>query len=197
MRLRRSDGSGPGIARIRRGRGFRFPAKGGIERVATIRDAELAQLITALRRGRADDERLFFYRNGSGQRHEVTAGEINLRFKELAGAEFTVKDMRTWTATVLAATEFAALDPPRVEDRGQARRSRGDARGRRTTRQHPGGGSPILCGPPSLPHPLSLCVGRGGRIRVLVDGEQEVVELGALPQGSAAEGGQGGGEFLG
>jgi DNA topoisomerase-1 len=98
---------------------FRFPAKGGIERVAVIRDAELAPLIAALRRGRADDERLFAYRNGSGERHEVTAREINLRFKELAGAEFTVKDMRTWTATVLAATEFAALDPPRSKTAGK------------------------------------------------------------------------------
>jgi DNA topoisomerase I len=90
---------------------FRFPAKGGIERVAVIKDEELARLIAALRRGRADDERLFAYRNGSGTRRELTAKDVNERFKELAGEEFTVKDMRTWTATVLAAAEFAALDP--------------------------------------------------------------------------------------
>lgn len=90
---------------------FRFPAKSGIERVAVIRDAELARLIAALRRGRADHERLFAYRDGRGVRRELTARDVNERFKELAGAEFTVKDMRTWTATVLAAAEFAALDP--------------------------------------------------------------------------------------
>ncbi|HEU5475632.1 MAG TPA: DNA topoisomerase IB [Actinophytocola sp.] len=90
---------------------FRFPAKSGIERVAVIRDAELARLITALRRGRADDERLFAYRTGRGVRRELTARDVNERFKELAGDRFTVKDMRTWTATVLAAAEFAALDP--------------------------------------------------------------------------------------
>jgi DNA topoisomerase IB len=90
---------------------FRFPAKSGVERVAVIRDAELARLIAALRRGRADHERLFTYRDGHGVARELTARDVNERFKELAGPEFTVKDMRTWTATVLAAAEFAALDP--------------------------------------------------------------------------------------
>lgn len=98
---------------------FRFPAKGGIERVAVVRDTELARLVSALRRGRDDHERLFAYRNGSGGRREITARDINLRFKELAGEEFTVKDMRTWTATVLAATEFAGLDRPGSKTAGQ------------------------------------------------------------------------------
>jgi DNA topoisomerase-1 len=91
---------------------FRFPAKGGVERIAVIRDGELARLVAALRRGRDDHQRLFAYRNGSGERREVTSRDINERFKELAGDGYTVKDMRTWTAMVLAATEFATLDPP-------------------------------------------------------------------------------------
>ncbi|HET9140885.1 DNA topoisomerase IB [Actinophytocola sp.] len=90
---------------------FRFPAKSGVERVAVIRDPELARLVAALRRGRSDDERLFVYRDGRGARHELTARDVNERFKELAGDRFTVKDMRTWTATVLAAAEFAGQDP--------------------------------------------------------------------------------------
>ncbi|HEV2782768.1 MAG TPA: DNA topoisomerase IB [Actinophytocola sp.] len=91
---------------------FDFPAKNGIERTVGIRDPELTRLIIALRRGRADGERLFAYRNGSGERQELRARDVNERFKQLAGDEFTVKDMRTWTATVLAATEFATLDRP-------------------------------------------------------------------------------------
>ncbi|SDH84042.1 DNA topoisomerase IB [Actinokineospora alba] len=98
---------------VRRGEvRFCFPAKSGVERVAVIRDPDLGKLVTALRRGRADDDRLFAYRNG-GERHEVRAAEVNDRFRELAGDGFTVKDMRTWTATVLAAAEFAAQDPPK------------------------------------------------------------------------------------
>ncbi|SDD08187.1 DNA topoisomerase IB [Actinokineospora iranica] len=91
---------------------FRFPAKSGIERVAAIRDPELARLIGALRRGRADDERLFVYRVDDAVQH-LRAAEVNERFKEFAGDRFTVKDMRTWTATVLAAAEFGARSVPR------------------------------------------------------------------------------------
>ncbi|WP_156758683.1 hypothetical protein [Actinokineospora pegani] len=42
----------------------------------------------------------------------MRADRVNQRFKELAGEDFTVKDMRTWTATVLAAIEYAARDVP-------------------------------------------------------------------------------------
>jgi DNA topoisomerase I len=94
---------------------FEFPAKGGVERAAELHDPELAKLVASLRRGRDDGQRLFAYRNGHGERKEVHAQEVNERFKELAGDEFTVKDMRTWTATVLAATEFAARDRPSSE----------------------------------------------------------------------------------
>ncbi|WP_424187415.1 DNA topoisomerase IB [Actinokineospora sp. G85] len=86
---------------------FRFPAKGGLERAAAIRDRELAALIRSLRRGKAADDRLFAHRDW-----EVRADVVNQRFKELAGEDFTVKDMRTWSATVLAATEYAAREPP-------------------------------------------------------------------------------------
>ncbi|MBM7773592.1 DNA topoisomerase IB [Actinokineospora baliensis] len=90
---------------------FEFPAKSGQHRVATIRDPLLAKLVVALRRGRRDDDRLFHYRDKTGE-GEIRADDVNERFKEFAGDDFTVKDMRTWTATVLAATEFAAYDGP-------------------------------------------------------------------------------------
>lgn len=98
---------------VRRGElRFCFPAKSGVERVAVIRDPDLGRLVAALRRGRAPADRLFAYRVGS-ERREVRAAEVNDRFRDLAGNGFTVKDMRTWTATVLAAAEFAAQDSPK------------------------------------------------------------------------------------
>jgi hypothetical protein len=45
---------------------------------------------------------------------------VNLRFKELVGEQCTVKDLRTWNATVLAAAELAAKKSyvdPRLLDR--------------------------------------------------------------------------------
>ncbi|WP_027947134.1 DNA topoisomerase IB [Amycolatopsis taiwanensis] len=93
---------------------FRYPAKGGIERALSITDADLAGLVKSLRRAKSGTDRLLVYRNGDGWR-EVHAEQINERFKELAGAEFTAKDLRTWHATVLAATAYAAAPPARSE----------------------------------------------------------------------------------
>ncbi|MCG8920322.1 DNA topoisomerase IB [Actinokineospora sp. PR83] len=86
---------------------FHFPAKGGIDREAVIRDAELADLVRALRRGKGEEDRLFAHDG-----HVIRAEEVNERFKRFAGERFTVKDMRTWTATVLAAAEYGAREQP-------------------------------------------------------------------------------------
>jgi DNA topoisomerase I len=98
---------------------FEYPAKGGLERRVRVRDAALAKLVTALRRGRADDERLLSYRDGQDRR-EVRAEDLNERLRELVGEEFTVKDLRTWHATVLAAMAFSTTPPP-TSARGRAR----------------------------------------------------------------------------
>jgi DNA topoisomerase-1 len=50
-----------------------------------------------------------YRKNGSWV--EVHAEDVNLRFKEVAGEEFTTKDLRTWHATVTAAVTFADLGP--------------------------------------------------------------------------------------
>ncbi|MBE1493760.1 DNA topoisomerase IB [Amycolatopsis lexingtonensis] len=121
---------------------FRYVAKGGLDREVAIRDAALASVVKSLLRSRSGNDRLLCYREG-GTWHEVHAADINERFKELAGEDCTAKDLRTWTATVLAAAAFAD-----VRDRPQARGSRGDARGVPGARQHPRGLPLVLCGPP-------------------------------------------------
>ncbi|SFQ31354.1 DNA topoisomerase IB [Amycolatopsis arida] len=98
---------------------FCYTAKGGIERTVRIRDADLAAVISTLRRARPPTDRLLAYRE-NGRWHEVHAEDINERFKELAGERFTAKDLRTWNATVLAATAFAETERP-TSKRGRAR----------------------------------------------------------------------------
>ena len=98
---------------------FEYVAKGGLDRRVRIRDGALAALVTALRRGRADDDRLLSYRDGR-ERRDVRAEDINVRLRELVGDEFTAKDFRTWHATVLAAVAFAGVERP-ASARGQAR----------------------------------------------------------------------------
>ena len=91
---------------------FSYPAKGGIERNVQVRDELLVSLVRALRRGRADDERLLVYRVGK-ERREVRADDVNRRLQELIGDRFTAKDLRTWHATVLAAVMIAGAPEPK------------------------------------------------------------------------------------
>ncbi|HKN54582.1 MAG TPA: DNA topoisomerase IB [Amycolatopsis sp.] len=98
---------------------FEYPAKGGLQRSVSITDPALAKVVKALLRSRSGSDRLLVYRTGDSWR-EVHAADINDRFKELAGNDCTAKDLRTWTATVLAAVAFAATDQPDSE-RGRKR----------------------------------------------------------------------------
>ncbi|SCF32211.1 DNA topoisomerase IB [Micromonospora purpureochromogenes] len=87
---------------------FEFPAKGGIEQVRRIEDAELCQVLTNLRRRRRTEDRLFGYWDGR-QWRDVRSDEVNEYLRDASGGEMTAKDFRTWHATVLAATELATV----------------------------------------------------------------------------------------
>ncbi len=96
--------------RIKQGRlVFDFTAKGGVDRVIELEDDKLA--VAALRRSRHDSPLLLVYTDRTGW-HEIDAGGINERFQELVGDGYTVKDLRTWNATVQAAVALAKEDPP-------------------------------------------------------------------------------------
>lgn len=90
---------------------FDYIAKGGVERRLRIRDDRLAPLVTALRRGRRDEDRLLVCREGK----QLRAEDINTRLQEIVGPEFTAKDLRTWHATVLAAVIVAGQERPRSQ----------------------------------------------------------------------------------
>ncbi|MFC7614898.1 DNA topoisomerase IB [Actinokineospora soli] len=91
---------------------FSYPAKSGLHRDVSLTDPELAALLRSLKRARTGADRLLVYRAGRATWHEVRSGEINERFKELTAPEYTVKDLRTWHATVVAAIAFAKTEPP-------------------------------------------------------------------------------------
>jgi DNA topoisomerase I len=89
---------------------FDFPAKSGVRRTVEIEDPEVVRAVRALMRRPNRTERLLVCRNASGWL-DVRADDLNARFKELVGDEYTVKDLRTWHGTVLAAAAFADADP--------------------------------------------------------------------------------------
>jgi len=98
--------------RISKGRVvFDFVAKGGQQRTLELDDDRLVVAVRSLKRGRHKNPRLLVYRDAAGY-HEIDAGMVNERFHELVGDDYTVKDLRTWTATVHAAVDLAEADPP-------------------------------------------------------------------------------------
>lgn len=90
---------------------FDFPAKSGVRRTLTIDDPEAVRSVRSLLRRPQRTERLLVCRNGSSWT-DIHADDLNTRFKELVGEEYTVKDLRTWHGTVLAAAAFVDADPP-------------------------------------------------------------------------------------
>jgi DNA topoisomerase I len=88
---------------------FRYPAKGGNERVCAVTDKAVCRVLLQLRR-RRDKTRLFAFRDGSTWR-EVRSDDVNTYLRERSGIEMTAKDFRTWHATVLAAALLAAEAP--------------------------------------------------------------------------------------
>ena len=99
------------ITMNRHGVEFDYPAKSGVRRTLQLEDAEVIRSVRALLRRPDRGERFLVYRNGSGW-SDIHADDLNSRFKELVGDEYTVKDLRTWHGTVLAAAAFVDADPP-------------------------------------------------------------------------------------
>lgn len=89
---------------------FDYPAKSGVRRTLEVEDAEVVRAVRSLMRRPERTERLLVCRTASGWA-DVRADDLNARFKQLVGDEYSVKDLRTWHATVLAAAAFAEADP--------------------------------------------------------------------------------------
>lgn len=90
---------------------FSFPAKGAKWQEVLVEDPELLPVITALVRRRTGGPDLLCYK--SGRRWvDVRSEDVNAYIKEVAGGEYSAKDFRTWSATVLCAAFLAEADPP-------------------------------------------------------------------------------------
>jgi DNA topoisomerase-1 len=90
---------------------FRFTGKGGKDHEIGIRDRRLATLVRRCQE--IPGQMLFQYRDGDGQRQDLTSGDVNDYLREISGGDFSAKDFRTWAGTVaasLALTEFTAID---------------------------------------------------------------------------------------
>src|SRR3954471_4444977 len=85
---------------------FDFPAKSGQRRVQGIVDPEALAVVAKLRRRRGGGEELLAYRVGRTWQ-DVRSEDINAYLKSATGGDFSAKDFRTWSATVLASVALA------------------------------------------------------------------------------------------
>jgi DNA topoisomerase IB len=88
---------------------FEYTAKSGQHREQAVADPSVISVIRHLKRRRGGGRALLAYRDGDW--HDLTAKDINDYLQQICGAEFTVKDFRTWHATVLAAVGLAVSKP--------------------------------------------------------------------------------------
>jgi DNA topoisomerase IB len=89
---------------------FDYPAKSGQRRVQSIVDREVYTILEQLKRRRGGSPELLAYRDGRRWR-DLKSGDINAYVKEVTGGDFSAKDFRTWSATVLAAVALAVSGP--------------------------------------------------------------------------------------
>jgi DNA topoisomerase I len=85
---------------------FDYMSKSGKRRVQSVVDPDVHRVVQALKRRRGGGPELLAYRQGR-RWIDVKSNDINAYIQEVTGAEFTAKDFRTWSATVLAAVALA------------------------------------------------------------------------------------------
>jgi DNA topoisomerase I len=85
---------------------FDYTAKGSIERRLEVEDREACEVVASLRRRRSGGPNLFACKVGRNW-VDLHAGDVNAYIKDVAGAQFSAKDFRTWSATVLTAAVLA------------------------------------------------------------------------------------------
>jgi DNA topoisomerase I len=87
---------------------FRFRGKAGKRHEITLKDRRLAALVRRIQD--LPGQELFQYVDEEGVQRDVTSGDVNDYLREVAGGDFTAKDFRTWSATVLAAWALQELE---------------------------------------------------------------------------------------
>jgi DNA topoisomerase-1 len=145
---------------------FLFKGKSGREIEVGVTNRRVAKVVK--RCEELPGQMLFQYIGADSERHTVHSDDVNQYLQEISGEDFTAKDYRTWSATVLATSALrdlaqfesdaeakrnvvAAIDSvarTRAWARRRARDASGDDRHRRRSRLGRGGRSHR---PPTLP----------------------------------------------
>jgi DNA topoisomerase I len=89
---------------------FDYEAKGNQRRLQSIGNPDVAEIVRELKRRRGGGDELLAYRRGR-RWVDVKSADVNQYVKAAAGGDFSAKDFRTWSGTVLAAVALAVSAP--------------------------------------------------------------------------------------
>lgn len=98
---------------------FEFRGKSGVQHSIRLHDRRLARIIRRTRD--LPGQELFQYVDEEGVRHTLGSADVNDYLREITGEDYTAKDFRTWSGTMLAALTLAGCEP--AESAVQARKN--------------------------------------------------------------------------
>lgn len=85
---------------------FDYIAKSGKQRIQSVVDPLVLDVVSALKRRRSGGAELLAYKSGS-RWVDVKSAEINTYLREVSGGDYSAKDFRTWHGTVHCAVALA------------------------------------------------------------------------------------------
>lgn len=105
---------------VRRGRlEFAFKGKSGVRHQITLHDPHVARIVRRVQD--LPGQELFQYLDDDGKQQDVKSEDVNAYLRDVAGAEFSAKDFRTWAGTVLAAVALRQFE--RFDTKTQAKKN--------------------------------------------------------------------------
>lgn len=121
---------------------FDYTAKSGKRRIQSVVDADVLAVVRELKARRGGGPELLAWRSGKdGHWVDVKSADINAYIKEATGGDFSAKDFRTWSATVLAAVALAVSSSVATSE---SRRKRAIARAMQEVATYLGN-TPAVC----------------------------------------------------
>ncbi|NEX63188.1 DNA topoisomerase IB [Noviherbaspirillum sp. 17J57-3] len=98
---------------------FRFRGKSGVYHSIKLDDPRLARIVRSTRD--LPGQELFQYIDDDGEQRTVGSSDVNDYLREISGEDFTAKDFRTWSGTLLAA--LALQEYEKFDSEAQAKKN--------------------------------------------------------------------------
>jgi DNA topoisomerase-1 len=98
---------------------FRFRGKSGVFHDVTVEHRRVARIIARMRD--LPGQELFQFVDDEGVRHAIDSADVNDYLRDISGEDYTAKDFRTWSGTVLAA--LALTEYEKFDSEAQARKN--------------------------------------------------------------------------